>query len=102
MWGSRPRFYNAPEFAGLLIWELTKDGFYPVVFQDQRSLGPEFDTLREVVDGQVGVWRGIFQQNGVTAVLLKLPEQNRLATEITEDPAWNVVWESSDAVLIVR
>ncbi len=101
-WGSRPRFYNAPEFAGLLIWELTKDGFYPVVFQDQRSLGHEFDTLRHIVDSQPGVWRGVFQQNGVKAVLLKLPRQNRLATEIAEDPAWNVVWESADAVLIVR
>jgi hypothetical protein len=101
-WGSRPRFYNSPAFAGLLIWELTPDGFYPVVFQDQRSLGPEFDVLREEVDKSTGVWRGVFQQNGVTAAFLKLPEQERLAIEIAEDPAWNVVWESPDAVLIVR
>jgi len=35
-------------------------------------------------------------------VLLKLPDQERLATEIAEDPAWNVVWESPDAALIVQ
>lgn len=101
-WGSRPRFYNAPEVAGLLIWQLAPDGFYPVVFQDHRSLGPAFDALRDTVDGSVGVWRGVFQQNGVTAAFLSLPHQQRLAEELASDPAWHVVWESDTYVLLAR
>ncbi|MEZ4459806.1 MAG: hypothetical protein R3E66_08755 [bacterium] len=101
-WGSRPRFYNAPELAGMLLWELTREGFYPVVFQDERSLGPEFDALRRTVDEAPGVWRGVFQQNGIKAAFLSLPQQERLAAEIAADPQWHVAWESDRHVLLAR
>lgn len=101
-WGGLRRFYNPPEYAGLIIWHLTSTGLHPVVFRDHRPLAPEFDALQETIDDHQGVWRGVFQQHNVSAALLALPAQKRLAEEMAADEAWKVVWESDTAVLLMK
>lgn len=101
-WGGMRRFYNPPEFAGLIVWHLTSTGLHPVVFRDHRPLAPEFDALQETIETRTGVWRGVFQQHNVSAALLALPAQKRLAEEMAADPEWSVVWESDAAVLLMK
>lgn len=101
-WGSQRRFYTSPQNAGLVTWAATAKGLYPCVFRDVRRVPAAFETLQNTVERQPGVWRGVFQQYGVEAVLLELPAQQRLATELALDDAWHVVWESPHMALITR
>jgi hypothetical protein len=103
-WGYVPRMFHDLRYSGYLMYELDRDGEPDqAFFVDARiELPPE--EIWELFDMTTtgNIWRGIFKQYGVRAVVLDAEKQASLADQIAADPMWTDVYQDAHVVLFVR
>lgn len=103
--GAQSRVFHEAEFAGLVAWELYSfETNAPLLFVDPRPEAASSSTrrLHAQVLADPALWRGIFQQYGVTAALLDQRKHEAVAASIAMDPAWTVLIEEDGVVLLVK
>ncbi|AWV89741.1 hypothetical protein DN745_10475 [Bradymonas sediminis] len=95
--------FHDQEFAGYLLFHLTRSRPAPIVFVDQRVELPSAEIWDlYAVASTTSAWKGIFQQYDITAALLNKETQPILIENMRADSDWEIRHESAYNVLFIE